>query len=56
MGIRKTSGRISSNFHRAGLYDDVAQFCRTYDIWQQSESKGMTAKVPLKDAFDRQAI
>ena len=47
MGIRMTSDRITSSFHRPGIMSDITRFCRSCDVYQRTVPKDKVSKVPL---------
>ena len=47
MGPKKTVDRITSNFHWPRVTSNVARFCRSCDVCQQTIPRGRVAKVPL---------
>ena len=62
MGVKKTTDRITSNFHWPGLDKDVQRFCQSCDICQKTIPKGRVTKVPLGETplidapFERVAV
>ena len=49
LGIKKTREKIMSNFYWPGMYEDVARYCRSCDICQNTVSKGTVQKAPMEN-------
>ena len=49
LGVKKTEGRIQTNFFWPGLYDDVSCFCRLCDICQKTVPIESVPRAPLGD-------
>ena len=47
LGIKKTLGRVVSEFFWPGVCGDMARFCKSCDICQRTIQKGRVTKVPL---------
>ena len=62
LGTKKTTDRITANFHWPGVDGDVRRFCQSCDICQRTIPKGRVGRVPLGEMpvmdtpFDRVAV
>ena len=62
LGIKKTTDRITANFHWPGVDGDVRRFCQSWDICQRTIPMGRVGRVPLGEMpvmdtpFDRVAV
>ena len=62
LGTKKTTDRITANFHWPGIDGDVRRFCQSCDICQRTIPKGRVGRVPLGEmpvmdtSFNRVAV
>ena len=49
LGVKKTEGRIQTNFFWPGLHDDVTSFCRSYDFCPKIVPRRSVPRAPLGD-------
>ena len=47
LGVKKTTDRITRNFHWLGIIDDVSRFCKSCDICQRTITKWRVSKIAL---------
>ena len=47
--VKKTKGRIQTNFFRPGLHEDVTSFFRSCDVSQKTVVRGSVPRAPLGD-------
>ena len=47
LGAKKTTDRITSNFHWSGITRDISRFCKSCDICQRTIPKGRVSRIPL---------
>ncbi|XP_050706587.1 uncharacterized protein LOC126991970 [Eriocheir sinensis] len=59
---RKTESKVSDNFFWPGMWADIRDYCRSYDICQRKSYKGQVKPVPLQplpvvtEPFSRVAV
>ncbi|XP_072170068.1 uncharacterized protein [Diadema setosum] len=47
LGINNTLSKVKTQFFWSGMYEDIANFCRSCDVCQKTISKGKVPKVEL---------
>jgi len=47
-GVRRTTGRVVSNFWWPGIQGDVTRYCRSCDVCQRTIPRGRVSRAPLQ--------